>query len=309
MERRSLTTKRVLVTSLLVDVLDVVINVSVAFITGSAVMLAEALEGLADLSSVVMLLIGFKRSQKSSTRRHPFGYGKEQYFWALLSTFLIIGVTASLSFYFGLQTFLSSEHVEYLPLAYVVLVIALCTNAYAFQLSFRKLLAHKSWRHFPRVFMESSAIAPKTTIVLDAMGTLAALFGLIALILYGITGDSRFDGIGAMIIGVTLVVLALLLIFSTKGWITGKSAPKEVELQIEQAAREVPEVQDVLDLRTMMLGPDRLLANIEIHFADNLTTDEIEKVIDQIKRRVRRAVTVDVHVNVEPETPPKKRTN
>lgn len=307
MERRPLTTKRVLITSLLVDVLDVLINVIVALVTGSAVMLAEALEGLADLSSVVMLLIGFKRSQKNSNRRHPFGYGKEQYFWALLSTFLIIGVTASLSFYFGLQAFLRAEHVENIGLAYLVLTIAFVTNAYALQLSARKLIAQKSWRHFFRIFMESSAIAPKTAIVLDSMGTLAAFFGLIALILYGVTGDSRFDGIGAMVIGVTLVVLALVLIFSTKGWITGKSAPKEIELEIELAAREVAEVQDILDLRTMMLGPDKLLANIEIHFKDNLTTDEIEKVIDQIKRRIRRAVAADVHVNIEPETPPKKR--
>jgi cation diffusion facilitator family transporter len=307
MKRRPVTTKRVLLTSLFVDVIDVVINVTVAIITGSVVMLAEAMEGLADLGAVSMLLIGFKRSQKRSNRRYPFGYGKEQYFWALMSTFLIIGVTASLSFYFGLQAFLNPEPVEYVVFAYVVLAFAVCTNGYALQLSLHKLAGQKSWRHLPKLFLESSSVAPKTTIVLDAMGTLAALFGLTSLIIYGITGNGRFDGIGAMSIGVMLFGLALVLIFTTKGWVTGRSAPIETEQLIREATLRSPEVLSVLDLRTMMLGSDKLLANMEIHLQDDLTTDEIEKIIDQIKRRVRKVVPNDVHVNVEPETPPKKR--
>jgi len=309
MNRRSVTTKKVLLTSLFVDAIDVTTNVTVAIFTGSVVMLAEAMEGLADMASVSMLLVGFKRSQKRSNKQHPFGYGKEQYFWALLSTFLILGVTSTLSFFFGLQAFLHPEPIRYVGAAYVILTIAICSNGYALQLSLRKLDAQRSWRRFPKTFMESSAVTLKTAIVLDAMGTLAALFGLIALVIYGITGNGRFDGIGAMSIGVILLALALLLIFSTKELVTGRSAPEEMELKIHDAAMKIPEVQRVLDLRTMMLGPDKVLANIEIHLQDDLTTDEIEKIIDKIKRRVRRDVPIEVHVNVEPETPPRKRSS
>lgn len=307
MDKRPLTTKRVLLTSFAVSALDIIINITIAVITSSAVMVAAAMEGLADLAAVGMLLIGFKRSKKRSTKKHPFGYGKEQYFWALMSTFLIIGVTASLSFYFGLQAFLNPEPVEFVELAYAALLVAVCTNGYAFYLSLKKLLSKRHLRLLPKVFIESSEVAPKTTIVLDAMGTLAAFFGLIALIAYGITGDGRFDGLGAMAIGVMLVVLASILIFSTKGLVTGKSAPPETEKKILEAAVKVPEVLSVQDLRTMMLGPDKILANLEVHLQDDLTTDQIEEIIDKIKRHVKKSTSHELHVNVEPETPPKKR--
>jgi cation diffusion facilitator family transporter len=287
-----------------VDLLDVIINITVAILTGSVVMIAEAMEGLADLVAVGMMLFGYKRSKRHSNKKHPFGYGKEQYFWALMATFLIIGVTASLSFFFGLRAFLHPEPVENIVFALAVLFIAVCTNGYAFLLSYRKLAGRKSWRQFYKIFMESSEVAPKTTIILDAMGTLAALLGLIALVIYHLTGNERFDGIGAMSIGVMLVVFALLLIASTKGLVTGKSASPELEDKVNGAVLKIPEVHRVLDLRTMMLGPDKLLANVEVHLEDELTTDEIEKVIDKIKRQVRRDVPKEVHVNVEPETPP-----
>lgn len=304
----NLSTRRVLLTSLFVDALDVFVNVIIAIVTSSTVMLAEALQGVADLTSVSMLLVGYRRSKKRSNRTHPFGYGKEQYFWALISTFLIIGVTASLSFYFGLQRFLKPDTVHQLVLAYAVLIISVASNGYAFWLSLRKILGSQHIGKLPRTFIDSADVVPRTTLVLDAMGTLAALFGLVALIIYGITGDARFDGVGAMVISVLLVALALILLITTKGLVTGKSAPKSVEKQIENAALEVDEVRSVLDIRTMMLGAGSLLVNIEVHLDDTLSTDDIEKVMDEIKDNIRRSVDGRIHINVEPETPPKPKT-
>lgn len=305
MTNQPLSTKRVLLTSFFVDVLDVVVNTVIAIITGSVVMLAETLQGLADLTSVGMLLIGFKRSQKRSSKKHPFGYGKKQYFWAIMATFLIIGVTATLSFYFGLKEFLSPDKVDHIALAYGALVISVCTNSYALSLSIRKLIGDKPLRTLPRVFVESSSVVPRTTVVLDAMGTLAALFGLTALVTYSLTNITRFDGVGAMIISVVLFVLALVLLFTTKGLVTGRSASKDIELAINNAAMQVVQVKKVLDLKSMMMGSDNLLVNIEVHLQDDLTTDEIEVIIDTIKQRIKDAVPgkVKVDVNVEPETP------
>jgi divalent metal cation (Fe/Co/Zn/Cd) transporter len=93
---KPVTTKKVLLISFLVDLLDVTVNLVITVITGSTVMLAETLQGMADLTSVGMLLIGFRNSKRRSTSQHPFGYGKEQYFWALISIFLIIAVTSTL---------------------------------------------------------------------------------------------------------------------------------------------------------------------------------------------------------------------
>jgi divalent metal cation (Fe/Co/Zn/Cd) transporter len=152
------------------------------------------------------------------------------------------------------------------------------------------------WRNVYSVFL-----------ILDGAGTLAAVFGLCALITYGITGNSKFDGLGAMAIGVLLLVLALILLFSIKGLVTGKSASAKVKKDITRATLEIPQVNSVLDLRTMMMGPESVLINVKVHLKDDLSTDEVEKVIDTVKDNIRKNVDAKIHISVEPETPPKPR--
>jgi cation diffusion facilitator family transporter len=302
--QRTVTTKRVLWTSFFVSVIDVLTNLAVAIITGSVVMVAQVMEGLADLSSAGALLIGRKRSRKHANKTHPFGYGKEMYFWALVAAFIIMGVTASLSLYFGFVEFIDPHPVDNVLLAYIVLSIAVCTNGYSLTLSARKLLAGRGLRYLHKAFINSSLVAPKTAFVLDSMGTLAAAFGLIALIVYGITGDPRYDGLGAIAIGTVLAVFALILLSSARGLVAGKSASPAVRRKIREAAHQVPQVQRVLGLRTMLLGSDDVLINLEVHFEDGLTTDQVEQAIDDVQERVKAAIPAKVHILVEPESPP-----
>jgi cation diffusion facilitator family transporter len=302
--KKSVTTKRVLITSFAVDALDTLVNVVIAIITGSAVMLAESLQGFADLTSVTMLLIGYERSKKRSNKQHPFGYGKELYFWAIISVFIIIGITATLSFYSGYQKWREPSHVDYVGVAYAALVISVVTNSYAFWLSLRKLLADNPIKKFVKVFLESSDVAPRTTLVLDAMGSMAAVLGLASLIIYGLTGEAKYDGLGAMLIGVLLAILALTLLFTTKSLVTGRSAPKEMENEIKSAALKVPQVKKVLDLRTMMMGTNDILINMEVHLKDGLSTDQVEKVIDKVRENIQKNTPGRTHISIEPETPP-----
>jgi cation diffusion facilitator family transporter len=305
--KKSVTTKRVLLTSFIVDVLDTLVNITIAIITGSAVMIAESLQGFADLTSVTMLLIGFERSKKRSNKQHPFGYGKELYFWAILSIFLIIGITATLSFYTGLQKWRNPAKVDFAGIAYAALVVSLITNSYAFLLSLRKLLNGSPFKKLAGVFIETSDVAPRTTLVLDAMGSLSAGLGLISLIIYGVSGDARYDGLGAMLIGILLAVLALTLLFTTKSLVTGKSAPKELENDIKDAAESVAQVEKVLEIRTMMMGTNNILINLKIHLKDDLSTDQVEKVIDRTKESIQKKIPGRTHINIEPETPPDER--
>lgn len=298
---KTITTKRALLTSFVVDIIDIATNVVVAVLTGSAVMLAGTMQSVADLTAAGLLLVGHKRAGKVATQMHPFGFGKESYFWALLAAVIILLFTATMSFYSGLQSFLHPEPVEFIALAYIVLALALVTNGYAFTVSARKLLEGKSIFTLPRAFVQTVHIAPRTTFVLDSLGFLAALFGLIALILYGVTGDSHYDGIGAMIIGTILGTSSVILLLSVKAFIIGKRASAEMEAEIKQAALSVMGVESVLDLRTMMLGSDDLLVNLELHFKDGLVTDEIEDAIDAVKRRVGKKIPGKAYIQVEPE--------
>lgn len=299
----AVTTKRTLITSFLVNSSDVVLNFIVAIFTGSAVMAAEALHGLADVSAVLLLMVGHKQSSKGSTKKHPFGYGKELYFWTLLAGFIVCTITASLSFNFGLEQLRHPEPVENIWLAYIMLGFGSITNGYAFSLSARKLLGRRRVKKIWRSFLESYLVGPKTTFVLDLMGATAAVIGLITLVIYQITGNQRFDGIGAMLIGVTLAVFGFILLLSIRDLITGRAAPAHIQQKINKSALGHPAVNEVLDLKTMIIGSDRVLVNIEVNLSDDLTTNELEKAIDEIKESIRERVPGASHIQVELETP------
>ncbi len=295
-----ISTRRVLVTSMLVDLLDFLMNTAVAVFTGSVVMVVEAMQGLADLSSTGMLLLGYNRSRRHANKRHPFGYGKEMYFWSVLAAFIIVAITATTSFLMGLREFRNPTPVDNIGAAWVILAIAIVTNAYAFFLGARKLLNGQRFSKLMSAFMNSPMIATKTTVVLDAMGTMAAMFGLSSLVAYGVRHNPYLDGIGAMIMAVVLAVFAIILLVSARSLVTGQSAPEELEGMIKDATLKVPGVQAVLGLSTMMLGAESTLVNIEVHIRDNLTTDEVEEIIEHIKHNVHK-LQHGMKVHVEPD--------
>ena len=298
-----ITELRVVVTSFFVDLLDIVMNLFIAILTGSVVMLSEFFQGLADLTAAGFLLIGHARSKKKADKIHPFGHGKEVYFWTLISAVIMMTLTATASFYFGLERLLNPREIEFIGYGYAALMIALVTNGYALSLSVRKIVEDKPLRFLPRMFLKTTIVATKNALVLDLMGTLAAGSGLLSLFLYQFTGDTRFDGIGAMVIGITTAVLAFILILGLKGLLIGERASIHLENKIRKAALLVKQVKEVLDLRTMQIGPDKLLANIEVHMQDHLNTDEIERIVDKIKRTIHKKVPSVAHVQVELETP------
>ena len=295
--------QRVLVTTFLVDLLDVAINLVVAIVTGSVVMLAEFFQGLADLTAAGLLLIGYKRSKRRADKQHPFGYGKEIYFWTLISAVVMMTFTAVASFYFGLMRVLEPEEIDYIWLGYLTLLITLGSNAYALSLSSDRLLKNKPLKELPKQFLNARDVTVKNALVLDLMGTSAALFGLIALLLYQFAGIKQFDGIGAMIVGVTTAVLAVVLITGLRGLLVGERAAPEIEAKIKDAALTIRQVKEVADLRTMQIGPNKLLVNIEVNVANKLETDELEALIDRIKKRIEEKVPSVKIVQVELETP------
>lgn len=300
---RKISSSRVVLTSFLVSVSDVVLNLVVAYISGSIVILSQALEGAADLLASGFLLIGINRSKKPSDRKHPYGYGRELYFWTFLSALATFVITAGASFYFGYQRFREPEAIANIPLVFAMLIFAIITNGYSTSLSLRRLLGKKSLSHIWRVFKDSAFIETKTTFVIDLMGTTAAVLGLISITLYQITSNQRFDGIGAMAIGVTLAILAVFIIEGAKDLLVGRSAPPEVETKIANTALEFSKVKEVLDLRTVYIGPEKLLVNMEVHLQDKLETDEIELLIDKIEAEIKKAVPTASSIQIELETP------
>jgi len=298
-------TYRVIFTSFAVDFIDVILSLIVAILSGSVVMLSQVLEGIADLAASGLLLVGLQRSSLRANRGHPFGYGREIYFWTLLAGLLMFGITASFSIYFGWRRFLNPEPIHNLFLAFLVLGITLITNVYAFWLSLKRILKNRGIKKTVQLFFHSSLIETKTTFILDLMGTAASLLGIISLLTYQITKDLRFDGLGAIAIGIMTAIFAYFLILSIKDLLIGKSASLEAEAAIRKATMRVKEVKNVLDLKTMHIGSEKLLVNMEVHLTNNLTTDQIEKLVDKIKENIAKEVPAVKHIQVELEAPSK----
>lgn len=295
--------RRVVITSLTVDILDIILNLTVALVTGSMVMVAEALQGLADFAASAFLLIGLVRSERPADVESPFGYGRELYLWTLLAGILMVTVTATLSVYFGWQRVVNPQPLDNVVLAYVVLGIGLISNGYSLTLSFRRLLGSHPPRLIFHAFRQSVLVETKTTFILDLMGSAAAALGLFSLLLLGATSNGQFDGLGAIMIGLTVAVLAVVLLLGVQDLLIGRRAHPVVEERIRKVALTHPQVTDVLGMKTMHIGPEKFLVNLDVHFAHGLTTQEIERVIDELKENVKTLVPEARHVQIELETP------
>jgi cation diffusion facilitator family transporter len=302
---QKISTKRVILTSFVVDFLDVVLNLTIAILSGSVIMLTEFLEGLSDLVASGLLLIGFKRSKQKEDKTHPFGYGREIYFWSFLSAIIMFGLTSTLSFYFGWQRFSHPEPIKNIEIALIVLAITFTTNSYAFVLSCQRLLRRRPPGHIFRIFYKSSLVETKTTFILDLMGASASLLGMIALGVYALTGDIRLDGLGAMIIGIVLAIFSLFLVSGIRELLVGRRASEETEKKITDAALEVKEVEQVLGLKTLHVGSERLLIDLDVHMEQKLSTKDLERLMDEIKERIREKVPSAKYIQVELETPRK----
>lgn len=301
--KKAVTSEKVVLTSLVVDISDVIMNVIVAMLSGSVIMLSQALEGGADLLASFLLFLGVRRSKRPSDRRHPLGYGRELYFWTFLAALSTFTITAGASFYFGFKRFINPEPISHLGLSLLSLSIALLTNGYSTYLSFQRLIGRFSFEKIREAFIHSALIATKTTFVLDLMGSIASVLGLLALFLYMITGNLRFDGLGAMAVGVVLAILAFFIINGAKDLLVGQSASPLIEEKIKKATLSDPNVKSVISLQTLHIGTEKLLVNLEINLSDELTTDEIEVLIDKIEESIKKDVPSAKNILIELESP------
>lgn len=291
--------KKTVITSFFVDLADIIINVIVMLITGSVVMLAEALEGGSDLVASAALLIGLRISKQRANRKHPFGYGKALFSWTLISAIIMLVFAASLSFYFGLQRFLDPQEIKSIYLAYGALCLSIITNGYSLTLSTRRLLHDKSLKNILRVFLKSTHVETKNTFILDFTGTAAAVMGLISLILYQVAGVQHFDGLGGMLIGILIAFSSVVLIRGVKNYLIGKSADPGIVKRIRQAALQMKQVTEVVAIDTMYLGSERLLVHLDIRIQDKNSVAEIETIVDKVKEYIKKEVPITYSIQIE----------
>ena len=285
-------------TSFFVDLGDIILNVVVMMVTGSAVMLAEAMEGLSDLVASGLLLIGLRKSKKRPNKKHPFGFGKTLFFWTLISAIIMLVFGGCLSIYFGVQRFIHPEEIQKIYLAFGAVCISIITNGYALSLSIRRLLDKEKWTKFFRIFLTTTHVETKNTFILDFTGTASAIIGLVSLVLYQFAKIQYFDAVGAILIGLLIVGSSVLLIAGVKDYVVGKTASAETEKSIRKAVLDLNEVEEIMEMDTMYIGSEKLLVHLDVNLR-NGNPENLNQTIELIKKQVRKDVPIVYSIQVE----------
>ncbi|MFI9614772.1 cation diffusion facilitator family transporter [Streptomyces sp. NPDC052023] len=274
----------------------------VAFLfSGSSSMLAESVHSLADSGNQGLLLLGGKKAQREATPQHPFGYGRERYIYAFLVSIVLFSVGGMFAIYEGYEKIKHPHEIEHWYWPVGVLVFAIIAETFSFRTAIKEsnaLRGSRSWKEFVR-----HAKAPELPVVL--LEDLGALVGLILALggvgLALITGDSVWDGIGTLCIGVLLILIALVLAAETKSLLLGEAAGVEDVRKIEAATVDGSTVTGIIHMRTLHLGPEELLVAAKIAVRHDNTAGEVASAIDAAEARIREAVPIARVIYLEPD--------
>lgn len=270
--------------------------------TGSSVLLAEAFHSAADTSNEVLLLLGMKLSRRPPDREHPFGYGKEGYFWGFVVSILIFGIGAGLSVFEGIQKILRPHPLSHIWAGYLVLGGSALCDFISWRVAFKEFMPLIKRLGFFGAIKKSKTPAIFIVLLEDTAGLLGVILAFLALSLSQIFENVVFDGLGSIGIGVLLGFVAFLVSRETKSLLIGEAVSEDDLKKIREAIKGVPEVQEVLELLTMHLGPDEVLVNVNVNFVDGLNTDQVEEAIDKVEKAIRNVLPAVKQVFVEAES-------
>ena len=260
---------------------------AVAGMTGSSAMLSEGIHSAVDTFNGVLLLVGLKLSQRPATPEHPFGHGKELYFWSLIVAVLIFGLGGGLSFYEGVQHVRHPQPMQNPMWNYVVLGIAAVFEGSSFVIALRQFLKQAGNTPFWEALHRSKDPTTYTVLAEDS----AALIGLVVAAL-GIALSQRFDkpvldGTASLIIGLLLAGVAVALIWESRSLLIGEGIRPETARAIRSIALAQPKVRDVGRVLSMYVGPDDVLVTMDLDFDDGTAAADAGAAIAAIERQVR----------------------
>jgi cation diffusion facilitator family transporter len=276
-------------------------------VSGSAAILAEGAHSIADTADQVFLLVSLRMGERPADEEHPFGYGKERFFWAFIAAMGIFILGAGFSFLQGIGGLIAGEQEDtagYLA-AYAVLVVAFVAEGVSWLRAYRQTRgqAREQGMGFREFVRESKDPTVKTVLLEDSGALVGILIAFLGVGLSQITGIHAFDPVASLLIGCLLCSIAFRLGRNTKGLLLGESAREEDREKIRRAIEEHDGVERVIELLTMALGPESLMVAARIDLGGGMNTDQVEQMADGIERHVREAVPSVTHFFLDP-TPP-----
>jgi cation diffusion facilitator family transporter len=261
-----------------------------AGVSGSSAMLAEGIHSLVDTGNGMLLLLGLRRARRPANDLHPFGYGKELYFWTLIVAIMIFAVGGGISAYEGILHLKHPKPLGDPTINYVVLGLAFLFEGWAWSVAYREFRRQMRKDQSLWGAVKASKDPTTFTVLFEDSAAMAGLVVAFLGIFFGhLLQNPYLDGAASVLIGVILAAVALLLVVETKDLLLGESMGRMAVANIRRLAEAEPHVEQAARPLTMHLGPHEVLVNLDLQFRRGLSTTDIAAAVDRIESSIRTA--------------------
>ncbi len=278
-----------------------------AAVTGSSAMFSEAVHSLVDTGNQALLLYGIQRSRRPADARHPFGYGRELYFWAFIVAILLFSAGAGVSIYEGVHKILDPQPVTDAYLNYIVLGLAMVFEGAAFVFALREFNRVKGGRGYLAAVRVSKDPALFTVLMEDTAALLGLVIALVGITLAEVLELPVLDGVASVAIGLVLAAAALLLAYETKGLLIGEAAKPEVVARLRRIVGAEHGVDRINEILTMHMGPRDVLLNLSLDFRSALSSDQVQAEVSRLEHQIKAAFPEITRVFIEAESRTRSR--
>ncbi len=279
--------KKVIFAALAGNTLISITKMFAASVTGSSAMLSEGIHSIVDTGNQGLLLLGLKKADKPADEAHPFGYGKEVYFWSFVVAILIFAVGAGVSLYEGIHHLQHPEPIQNVNLTYIVLGLSMIFEGAAWFFAFKEFSRIKGRRTILQEVRRSKDPSAFVVLFEDSAAMAGILVAFLGIWLGQQTGWLWLDGAASVVIGLILALTAWLLAVETKDLLIGESAVPEVVASVRAMAAEVNQVEHVNEVLTLHMGPEYVLVNLSLDFRNDCTAEEVEEAIAKLDQRIK----------------------
>ncbi|UNW06686.1 MULTISPECIES: cation diffusion facilitator family transporter [unclassified Acinetobacter] len=273
-----------------------------AYITNSSAMLSEAIHSVVDTLNEILLLYGMKKAEQRPDALHPFGYGRELYFWAFIVALMVFALGAIVSIYQGIQHIIHPEEMQDPMINYVVLGIAILCEGFSWFVALKTFRKMKGKMGYFEAFRRSKDPTTFTVLFEDTAALIGLFIALTGIFLAHQLNIPELDGAASILIGVVLAVSAWLLGRETKGLLLGETADPRLRENVLNIAQQDAAVYSANGVLTEQMGAHQVIASLSLEFKDDLTSDEIEACVNRIEAQIKQLHPEIITLFVKPQT-------
>jgi cation diffusion facilitator family transporter len=297
--------KAAIIASVVGNVAIAIIKFIAAAITGSSAMISEGIHSLVDTGNGGLLLHGINQAKKPADADHPFGYGKELYFWTLVVSVSIFGIGGGLSLYEGVAHIrhVAPEAIHSNPtMNYIVLAIAAAIEGWSFSVAFQQFRKAKGTKSAWQYIRGAKDPSTYTVVLEDSAAILGLVFAFLGVFFGHLFQNAYLDGVASIVIGLLLMVVAFVLAFETKGLLLGEGTDPAMLADIRRRVESDPSVDSAAEILTMYMGPNELLVNLGVNFKKGITVEQTHDAIHRIEKNIQSVYPEITRIYLETES-------